>query len=75
MFLDHHQIVEIIHGDSALYRHKTASLTVEVEAVTCAIYWLATNEISHKTKAVILTDSMNLLQKVKAGMIHSSRSD
>ena len=69
------QVGATIHEDSAAYRHKTASLTMEVEAVTHALYWLATKEISHKTKAVILTDSMNLLQKVKAGMIRSEWLD
>ena len=64
-----------IHEDSAAYRHKTASLTMEVEAVTRALHWLATKEVSHKTRAVILTDSMNLLQKVKAGMIRSEWLD
>ena len=64
-----------IHEDSAAYRHKTASLTMEVEAVTHALHWLATKEISHRTHAVILTDSMNLLQKVKTGMIRSEWLD
>ena len=64
-----------IHEDSAAYRHKTASLTMEVEAVSRALHWLATKEASPKTKAVILTDSMSLLQKVKAGMIRSEWLD
>ena len=55
--------------NSAAYRHKTVNLTMEVEAVTHALYWLATKEIIHNTKAVILANSMNLLQKVKARMI------
>ena len=48
---------------------------MEVEAVTRALHWLASKDISHKTHAVILTDSMNLLQKVKAGMIRSEWLD
>ena len=57
-----------VHEDSGAHRVTTSSLTMEVEAVTHAIQWLASQwdvQISH---AIILTDSMNLLQKVKSGM-------
>ena len=47
-----------VHEDSGAHRVTTSSLTMEVEAVTHAIQW----------HAVILTDSMNLLQKVESGM-------
>ena len=45
-----------------------SSLAVEVEAVTHAIQWLASQRDAQITHAVILTDSMNLLQKMGSGM-------
>ena len=45
----------------------TSSLTMEVEAVTHAIQWLASQRDAQITHD-ILTDSMNLLQKVESGM-------
>ena len=42
--------------------------TMEVEAVTHAIQWLASQRDIQITHATILTDSMSLLQKVKSGM-------
>ena len=41
---------------------------MEVEAVTHAIQWLASQRDAQITHAIILTDSMNLLQKVESGM-------
>ena len=41
---------------------------MEVEAVTHAIQWLASQRDARITHAIILTDSMNLLQKVESGM-------
>ena len=41
---------------------------MEVEAVTNAILWLASQRDARITHAIILTDSMNLLQKVESGM-------
>ena len=41
---------------------------MEVEAVTRAIQWLASQCDAQITHAVILTDSMNFLQKVESGM-------
>ena len=59
-----------IHSDSAAYRQNTSSLTMEVEAVTHALQWLATRKDGRKMHAVIITDSMNLrLQKIKSGLI------
>ena len=46
----------------------TSSLTVEAEAVTHALRWIASGGDSRTTHAVILTDSMSLLQKVKSEM-------
>ena len=43
-------------------------LTLEVEAVTYAIQWLASQRDAQITHAIILTDSMNLLQKAESGM-------
>ena len=44
------------------------ALTMEVEAVTHAIKWLASQRDARITHAVILTDSVNLLQKVESGL-------
>ena len=60
-----------IFEDSAAYCMKTASMTLEMGAVTHVLYWLAEKKDGQKTQAVIHTDSMSLLQKVKKGSIHS----
>ena len=57
-----------VHEDSGAHRVTTSSLTMEVEAVTHAIQWLACQRDAQITHAIILTDSMNLLQKVESGM-------
>ena len=44
------------------------NLQVEVEAVAHALRWIAPRGDSQTTHAIILTDSMSLLQKVKSGM-------
>ena len=54
--------------DSGVHRATTYSLTMEVEAVTHAIQWLVSQRDAQITDAIILTDSLNLLQKVKSGM-------
>ena len=41
---------------------------MEVEAVTHALRWIASRGDSQITYAIILTDSMSLLQKVKNGV-------
>ena len=64
-----------IHEDNASYRCKTSSLTMEVEAITHALRWLASRDDGPRTHAVILTDSMSLLQKVKAGMLNTDWLD
>ena len=57
-----------IHEDSGAQRVKTSSLTMEVEAVTHAIQWLAFQHDALSTHAIILIDSINLLQKLESGM-------
>ena len=46
----------------------TFSLTMEVEAVTQAVQWSASQRDAQVAHAIILTDSMNLLQKMESGM-------
>ena len=58
-----------VHKDSGSHRVTTSSLTIEVEAVTHAIQWSASQRDSQIIYAIILTDSMNLLQKVESGTI------
>ena len=57
-----------IHEDSAAYTISASSLTMEMEAVIHALRWIASRGDSHTTHAIILTDSMSLLHKVKSGM-------
>ena len=57
-----------VHKDSGAYRDTASSLTMEVEAVTHAIRWLAYQHDTHITHATILTDLMNLLQMGESGM-------
>ena len=57
-----------VHGDNGAHRVTSYSLTMEVEAVTHAIQWLTSQSDAHITYAIILTDSMSLLQMVKSGM-------
>ena len=57
-----------IHEDSAAYRLSTSSLTMEVEAVTHALRWIASRGDSRITHAIIPTDSVSMLQKVKSEM-------
>ena len=52
-----------IHEDSA-----TSNLATEVKAVTHALRWIASRGDSQTTQAIILTDSVSLLQKVNNGM-------
>ena len=56
------------HEDSGAHRVTTSSLTTEVEAVTHAIQWLASQRDAQIAHAAILTDSINLLQKVESGI-------
>ena len=57
-----------IYEDGAAYTVSTSNLTMEVEAVAHALHWIALRGDSQTTHAIILTDSMSLLQKVKNGM-------
>ena len=57
-----------VHEDSGAHRVTACSLTMEVEAVTQAIQWLASQREAQITHAIILTYSMNLLQKVESGI-------
>ena len=57
-----------VHENSGARRVATSSLTLEVETVTYAIQWLASKRDAQITHAIILTDSINLLQKVESGM-------
>ena len=54
-----------IHEDNAAYTVSTSSLTMEVEVVTHALRQTALKGDSQTTHAIILTDWMSLLQKVK----------
>ena len=57
-----------IHEDSAAYEAPSPSLTLEMEAVTHALCWIASRDDNQTTHAIILTHSMSLLQKMKSGM-------
>ena len=53
------------HG--AAYKVTTSSLTMEMGAGTHALPWIALRRDSQTSRAVIITDSMSLLQEVKSG--------
>ena len=55
------------HG-IVIYTDGSVTRTMEVETVTHAIQWLTSQRDAQITHAIILTDSMNLLQKVESGM-------
>ena len=55
-----------LNNGSTAYTVSTSSLTMEVEAVTHALHWIALRGDSQTTHAVILTDSMSLVQQVKS---------
>ena len=52
--------------DSAAYTVSISSLTTEVEEVTHALRWTASRGDSRTKSAIILTDSISLLQKMKS---------
>ena len=62
------QGVTTINEDNAAYTVSTSSLTMAVEAVTHALRWIASRGDSRSTHAILLTDSMTLLQNVKSGI-------
>ena len=59
------QGVAIIHEHNAANTVSTSSLTMEVEAVTHALHWIASRGDSETTHASILIDLMSLLQNMK----------
>ena len=54
-----------IHEDNAAYTVSNSIWTMDVEAVTHALRWIASRANGRTTYAIILTDSLSLLQKVK----------
>ena len=52
-----------IREDSAAFTVSTSSLTVELEAAIHALRWIASRGDSRTAHAIILTESMSLLQK------------
>ena len=57
-----------VHEDSGAHRVGTSNLSMEIEAVTHAIQWLASQRDTQIAHAIILTDSVKLLQEVESGM-------
>ena len=57
------QGVTTIHEDSAVCKVSTSRLTMEVEAATHALRWIASGGDSQTTHAIILTHSTSLLQE------------
>ena len=55
-----------VHEDSAAYRVTTSSLTMEV-GVSWSVQYLALQTDTRITRAIILTDSMNLPRKAESG--------
>ena len=63
-----------VHEDIGAHRVTTSSLTMEVETVTHAIQWLASQRHAQITHAVILTDSMNQSSATKTSVDLLSRA-
>ena len=59
-----------VHEDSGSHRVTASSLTMEVETVTHAIQWLASQRHAQITHAVILTDSTNQSSATKTLWIY-----
>ena len=57
-----------VHEDGGAHRVTTSSLTMEVETVTHATQWLASQRHAQITHAVILTDSMNQSSATKTSV-------
>ena len=57
-----------VHEDSGAHIVTNSSLTMEVDTVTHAIQWLAFQRDAQITNAIILADSLTLLQKVESRM-------
>ena len=57
-----------IYEDSEAYAVSASNLTMEVDAFTHALHWIAPSGDSQTTQAIILADSLSFLQKVKSGM-------
>ena len=53
------------YRDSCTYRVTTSSLNTNIGAVIFAMPWLASQSDAQITHAIILTDSLNLLQKIE----------
>jgi ribonuclease HI len=53
-----------VHENSGAFRHTTSSKTMEVMAVTKALYWLDTQAF---TNASVLNDPMSMIRNVEAG--------
>ena len=56
-----------IHEDSAAHTVSTSSLTMEAEAVTHALCWIASRGDSQTTHAIILTASMSVKSVCELG--------
>ena len=59
----------IIHEDAGAFSLTTSSMCMEINAITEALSWLQTQQFTH---AVIVTDSMSTLQKIKGGQLYTS---
>ena len=62
------QVATTIHVAYTTFTVSIFSLTMEVGAVTHVLHWIASRDDSQATHAIILTDSMRLLLKVKSEM-------
>ena len=57
-----------MHEDSGDYKVTTSNLTMEIDAVTHAVQWLASQTDAQITRAVAFTDSRSLPQRVESGL-------
>ena len=59
---------QIMQEESGAYERTTSSMGMEVQAITQALQWLQSQAVTH---AVIATDSMSTLEKVKGGQLYA----
>ena len=61
---------KITHSDSGAFEVTTCSMKMEIEAISNALAWIAT-DCPSTTNAVIVTDSMSTLRRIEKGFVRA----
>ena len=59
---------KVVHEESGAFKLTTSSMSMEIKAISQALLWLEHQPYTH---AVIATDSMSTLKKVKGGQLYA----